>query len=363
MEKRCVLNSAKTKTLYIKLENFVQKTELANNLKHDIIKKNIRCLNEKDTGEESFMENEILAEQIIDVPIGVNTSYILKNENMFYDIGFHVMKNQKIGSLLPCRKIRYNGKIKLVYLTEDKFSFQRFLAETEVENIYMVIHNLFHAIEEIQNNGFLNIVCIDSSLSKIFVESNTLAVKLVYIPLNITITGYHKNMLVNNVRSRLVKELQTNRWAFHPKIQDITNILMNGTLGLSDLVRVLADMMSSAGISVMQQPSPTGTQGYLNHVASQITLCSTDNKHSFHINKDDYSIGKNPDKVDGVIIDNPIVSRIHCRILRRGSRYFIMDAGSANGTFVDNRRLMPNEEAEISAYSKIRIANMEFIVK
>lgn len=47
MEKRCVLNSAKTKTLYIKLENFVQKTELANNLKHVIINKNFRCLNEK----------------------------------------------------------------------------------------------------------------------------------------------------------------------------------------------------------------------------------------------------------------------------------------------------------------------------
>lgn len=307
------------------------------------------------------MQNEILAEQIIDVPIGVNTSYILKNENMFYDIGFHVMKNQKNGSLLPCRKLRYNGRIKLVYRTEDKFSLQRFVSETEVENIYLVIYNLFHAIEDIQNNGFLNIVCIDSSLAKIFVESNTLAVKLVYIPLNITITGDHKNMFVNNVRSQLIKELQTNRWAFHPKIQDITNILMNGTLGLSDLVRVLADMLSSAGIPPMLQPSPTGTQGYLNNLP--ITLCSADNKVSFPINKDDYSIGKNPDKVDGVIVDNPIVSRIHCRIFRRGSRYFIMDADSANGTFVDNRRLMPNEEVEINTDSKIRIANMEFIVR
>lgn len=306
------------------------------------------------------MQSELIAEQIIDVPIGVNTSYILKNENMFYDIGFQVMKNQKSGNLLQCRKVRYNGKIKLVYHTEDKFSFQRFLKEAEVENIYMVIYNLFHAIEEIQNNGFLNVACIDSDLAKIFIETNTLAVKLVYIPLNITITGVHINTFVNNIRSQLIKELQANRWVFHPKIQDIINILMNGTLGLNDLVRIISDIITSE-IPVMVQPSPKGTQGYINQ--KTITLCSIDNKISFSINKDDYSIGKNPDKVDGVIVDNPIVSRVHCRILRRGNRYFIMDAGSANGTYVDNRKLMPNEEVEIDIYSKIRISNIEFIVK
>lgn len=310
------------------------------------------------------MQSELIAEQIIDVPIGVNTSYILKNENMFYDIGFYIMKNQKSSSLLQCRKLRYNGKIKLVYRTEDKFSLKKFINEAEVENIYLVIYNLFHAIEEIQNNGFLNIACIDSNLAKVFVESNTLAVKLVYIPLNITITGVHNNMFVNNIRSQLIKELQTNRWAFHPKIQDITNILMNGTLGLNDLVRIISDIITSQ-MPTMIQPSPKGTQGYVNNVMQQktITLCSIDNTISFSINKDDYSIGKNPDKVDGVIINNPIVSRVHCRILRRGSRYFIMDAGSANGTYVNNRRLMPNEEAEIDVYSKIRISNIEFIVK
>lgn len=311
------------------------------------------------------MLNEILEEQLINVPIGVNTSYILKYENMFYDIGFHVMKNQKIGSLLSCRKIRYNGKIKLVYLTEDKFPLNKILAETEVENIYIVIYNLFHAIENIQNNGFLNIACIDSDLSKMFVESNTLDVKLIYIPLNITITGTHKNMFINSVRNQLIKELQTNRWAYHPKIQDITNVLMNSTLGLNDLVRIISDIMTLEGMPVVTQPSVNGTQGIINNTISQkaLTLYSVDNTISFCINKDIYSIGKNPDKVEGVIIGNPIISRVHCKVLRRGNRYFITDAGSANGTFVDNRRVMPNQEVEINEFSKIRIANIDFLVK
>jgi pSer/pThr/pTyr-binding forkhead associated (FHA) protein len=35
------------------------------------------------------------------------------------------------------------------------------------------------------------------------------------------------------------------------------------------------------------------------------------------------------------------VSRRHCKIHRRGSRYLIEDVGSANGTFLNGRRLTP----------------------
>lgn len=40
-----------------------------------------------------------------------------------------------------------------------------------------------------------------------------------------------------------------------------------------------------------------------------------------------------------VVIRRPIISRLHARIERDGPRYFLQDAGSANGTFVNSRRI------------------------
>lgn len=279
------------------------------------------------------MENEILAEQIIDVPIGVNTSYILKNENIFYDIGFHVMKNQKIGSLLPCRKIRYNGKIKLVYLTEDKFSFQRFLAETEVENIYMVIHNLFHAIEEIQNNGFLNLACIDNRNNKIFIDKDSLEVKLVYLPIDISMDIIYKDRFDSEIRKMLLQELLNNRWAYHPKIQECITLLKNG------------------GVIKYESIKPK---------IRKLMLQGKNYNSSFIIEKTEYKLGRLPNVVDGVIEGSPAIGRLHCKIIQRNNRVFIMDCGSTNGTFVNNQQLVANQEVEVMLGSKIRLANVEF---
>lgn len=40
-----------------------------------------------------------------------------------------------------------------------------------------------------------------------------------------------------------------------------------------------------------------------------------------------------------VVVRRPIISRLHARIERDGPRYFLQDAGSANGTFVNSRRI------------------------
>lgn len=40
-----------------------------------------------------------------------------------------------------------------------------------------------------------------------------------------------------------------------------------------------------------------------------------------------------------VVVSHPLASRLHARVEREGVRYFLADAGSANGTFVNGQRL------------------------
>ncbi len=62
----------------------------------------------------------------------------------------------------------------------------------------------------------------------------------------------------------------------------------------------------------------------------------------FKIDKDPFILGKKKDKADGIIEDKAI-SRLHASIKEKNGRYFLSDLNSTNGTFLNGRRLEPNE--------------------
>ncbi len=66
----------------------------------------------------------------------------------------------------------------------------------------------------------------------------------------------------------------------------------------------------------------------------------------FSIGETPFLIGKMKGRVNGIINDGG-VSRIHACIRKVGSRYFINDLNSTNGTCLNDRRLQPDENAEI----------------
>lgn len=81
------------------------------------------------------------------------------------------------------------------------------------------------------------------------------------------------------------------------------------------------------------------------------------------INKEDFIIGKKFDSVDGLIQFNKAISRVHCKIVHSGKKYFIADLNSSNGTYVNGARVDPNRQASIAPGDKIRLANSDFIIK
>ena len=75
-------------------------------------------------------------------------------------------------------------------------------------------------------------------------------------------------------------------------------------------------------------------------------LAGSDEGSSFDIGfRESVTIGRSP-LCDIQIKDNNI-SRFHLKIQRKGPKYFIMDLGSKNGTFVDGIDLSPGIESEL----------------
>jgi hypothetical protein len=61
-----------------------------------------------------------------------------------------------------------------------------------------------------------------------------------------------------------------------------------------------------------------------------------------------------------VVVHDPdqMISRFHCEIHRRGSKFYVFDVKSANGTFVDGRRIKPGRPVRLSARGSVDLARV-----
>ncbi len=77
------------------------------------------------------------------------------------------------------------------------------------------------------------------------------------------------------------------------------------------------------------------------------------------LDKKSVLIGRMEGLVDTVLISSA-VGKIHAEVLREESGYYLIDCNSRNGTFINNKRLVPNTKNRISDKDVIRFANKEF---
>jgi len=79
-------------------------------------------------------------------------------------------------------------------------------------------------------------------------------------------------------------------------------------------------------------------------------------EQTFPITGDEVTIGRGPDN-DIVLAEDVRASRHHCRLVRRGSEYYIMDRDSANGTHVDGQFVI---ECQLNGGEQIAIGDTIF---
>ena len=151
--------------------------------------------------------DEYFADKLTEIQDTEDTAYLLENNEIFYDVGYKVMQNQENANLLRCHRIKYNGKIKLIYFTREYTSLEDYIASSDMDTILNAIRSLLEALIQIENLGFLNMACIDNRLSHIYVESGTNNVKIIYLPVNITGVHKNKNEFKLNLKKKKIKML------------------------------------------------------------------------------------------------------------------------------------------------------------
>ena len=353
-------NKEKMQAYYEFSEDYAQKKRMVHDYNNQI-----HCIQGL-LRQNKYREAEEYADKLTEIQDTEDTAYLLENNEIFYDVGYKVMQNQENANLLRCHRIKYNGKIKLIYFTREYTSLEDYIASSDMDTILNAIHSLLEALIQIENLGFLNMACIDNRLSHIYVESGTNNVKIIYLPVNITGVHKNKNEFDNEIKAQLVQKIERIGMMDHPKMRQVIDALEDGTLKLHDIsTRIQAEKPVMHRNTKNTSADPNIGQKKIVDMLdmNQISIQSIDGQFHFVVCENEFLIGKSRERVQGVITGNNAVSRVHCKIVRQNGSYFVVDMGSSNGTYVNGKRIQPNVPEPISDRSQLRIANAEFIVR
>ena len=57
------------------------------------------------------------------------------------------------------------------------------------------------------------------------------------------------------------------------------------------------------------------------------------------------------------------ISRIHCCINKKENKYYLADLNSTNGTYLNQKEVIPGKDALLSEGDEIRVSSQEFYIK
>lgn len=312
---------------------------------------------------DTLMENGTISE----IACGNNFEYVLKDNSFFANTDYKVLQSQNNGIFIKCMKMTRNGKTSLYYLTSEYRAVSSMLAGISTDTFINVIVNLFDSVIEVKNNGFLVCQCIDLSWDKIYVELNTLKVKLVYLPLGVRNYDSYAEF-ESELRANVVKLINKVIPDTNDRLNQFIQDLCNGSFSLEDVYNRSRNMGTvqsfhqEVGRQTMNTQEPVRTVMQSGQDSSSIKLVAMNAPEHFElvIDGNNVLLGKKQELVDKVIPFNRMISRRHCRITGMNGIYYINDEGSANGTFVNGIKLNPGQKMQINRGDIIRLADSDF---
>lgn len=112
----------------------------------------------------------------------------------------------------------------------------------------------------------------------------------------------------------------------------------------------------------LDQPPPAakglGDRQPVEGVIIQLELSAAER---FTVRETPFLIGR--DQGDLRFPDDLQLSRLHAALIYRGHQLYVRDLESRNGTFLDERRLPPNEEIPVAEGESLRLGNKTFAIR
>ncbi len=236
-------------------------------------------------------------------------SYLLEESVHLSYAGYYRLKKRSLPFLIPCHKICYDGKIKLIYRISELISLQEAGSHLTEEQWNEVMTQLQSNIHQLKKNRYFQFGQLELKTEKIYMDLYYHQIYMIYLPV------YQKEQAVSI--QILEEEIKEEVEKLYKKYQKDTKKI------------------------VLQR------------------IKSKQNER-WNIKEPIFIVGKQKEEAQGFISDSKTLSRKHFQLFWEKDQWWIMDLNSRNGTFLNKRKLIPNHAYAVFEGDKIAAADCEF---
>ena len=286
------------------------------------------------------------------MPCGQNLAYILENDSDFLPTEYKVLQSCSGGCLMKCMRMTWNGKTQILYLTENYKPVSETLPLLMPENFQTIASGIFSALSDVKENGFLSCTNLDISPGHIFTDPQTYKVKMIYVPAK---KGFFSDeaSAEGEARSMLIRQMQEYANLNSPATAQLRTKLADGGMRFTG--------PGTAPVRALKNEVP-GKRSFPEPAGLRLAALNAPESFEIRVDRTPFIIGKKPELADGVILYNKMVSRTHCRIDKTQEGYTAADLNSANGTFINQRRIAGDCPVPIRNGDILRLADSDFRV-
>lgn len=236
-------------------------------------------------------------------------SYLLNESVCLSHTGYDRMQKSPLPFLLPCHKVLYDGRIKLIYRTEGKISLCEAADCLTHRQRDHAVSELFDAAALLKERKYFPFGQLELETEKIYIDLETYQIYIIYLPV------YHKDQAVSiQILEEQIKQ----------KLEKLYKMYRRDTKKF-----------------VLQR-------------------IGAERKESWELKEKSFVIGKQREKVQCVVADSKALSRRHCILFWNFGKWWIMDLKSRNGTFLNKTKLIPQQWYALCPGDQIFAADCQF---
>lgn len=294
-------------------------------------------------------------------PSDFNKAFIIKDKDRFSHEE-HIEIEKCMGeNCIPCNKIIFNGKIKLIYITEKYRILTSIFERMNKKSFIKCLLQIIQCECKAKSNEKLDERKLLIDKRYIFWDMESEQVKMIYLP--VTGNDISEEDALFNLKVFLKWLIQSVPMLDSRTEEDLITIITDVSLAVEQMYENLLITFNKSmklGIEPVKKEEPLK-----NNERRQLVLQMVNSRQQviFRVQERDFVIGRSAKYADGVVPDNTMVGRKHCRIKFLQNNYYLEDLDSKNGTFINGNRVLGTMSEAIAPNDVIRLANAEFVAK
>lgn len=282
--------------------------------------------------------------------------FTFDNADAYFEMGYLILEQERYVHMMDYVRNEYRGIERYIVDTQNYIPLEQALVYFTEQDIIDLLYTMIYMIQKVEENGLLRKECLWYHFEHIYYDEQAKRPKFIVFP----VCGEVQYGDTGNWKQRFERTV-------HQMIPKLSEKKRNAVLNL--MTHVIDESMSYE--TVMEQLNALGS-GMSEALVEKIPpvmdtklillYCGKEEKIQFEIEDDEFLIGKNPTAVDGVLQISKVVSRVHCKIMKKNRKFFVQDMNSVNHTFVNGEYIPAYEVMELCDGDILTLADVDLRV-